>query len=467
MMLFVASIGLNAQTVTQEYTFDSDVEGWIAGGGASVAHEAAIGFTALGALNLTANANKIAKQLAATADGNGDYTLTYKARSIVSGSTIRTQYRDDSGSGSIQLGDTALDGTENGIDGEGWTTVTHTFTLTGGESTVRFELKNSSGATETFYIDDMKLEKAAVVGSTLDVTTVGGGVIEYTPIKAGYDVTDIVTLTATPSTHWNFGAWTGDLTSTNAIENITMDADKTVTGTFIIDPAFDYKFMFETPGDSEGWTENAGTVLVEGGVLKYNTNVEAYARLELHNFPIPADNYNWVRVKMMNQTTGDDNLRFITSVGSFNITTSNGDTAEQTYEFALDTLGTIGGTLPTTWTGNVNDLQFRFGVESTGKSVGGDYLISSIEFYKAPTLSNESITKDDTQLSIYPNPVRNTLSVKASAKVNGLQIYNVTGQEVLRASEATINTSSLSKGVYIIRVSQEGGMISTKRFIKE
>jgi len=93
--------------------------------------------------------------------------------------------------------------------------------------------------------------------------------------------------------------------------------------------------------------------------------------------------------------------------------------------------------------------------------------INSIEFFQGPGLSNDDIAKDDTQLSIYPNPVTNLLRVNAASKVIGLTIYNISGQEVLRAEKATINTSSLSRGVYIIKVSQEGGAISTKRFIKE
>jgi len=117
-----------------------------------------------------------------------------------------------------------------------------------------------------------------------------------------------------------------------------------------------------------------------------------------------------------------------------------------------------------------NDLnKITFEVDAKDGTEGQQQIVyvKSLKIELVEALSNELISKDDTQLSIYPNPVRNTLSVKGASKITSLQIYNITGQEVLRSSEATVNTTSLTKGVYILKASQEDGVISTKRFIKE
>jgi hypothetical protein len=169
----------------------------------------------------------------------------------------------------------------------------------------------------------------------------------------------------------------------------------------------------------------------------------------LHN--IATDEVNTFKITLKN-TTASTLLKLLNSnrelIGQVAITSGEG-----IYEIEL----TNGY-----WTGDLVGLTLNFG----NIVKGGSIEIEKIEFCN-PNLSNEDIAKDDVQLSIYPNPVGDMLSVKASTKINSLQIYNVTGQEVLRASKASINTSSLSEGVYILKVLQEDGVISTKRFVKE
>jgi hypothetical protein len=71
----------------------------------------------------------------------------------------------------------------------------------------------------------------------LTLTTAGSG--DVTPDDSGipgfpgyYTADTTVQLTASPDTGWGFKDWSGDLTSTNNPENITMNADKDVTATF-------------------------------------------------------------------------------------------------------------------------------------------------------------------------------------------------------------------------------------------
>ena len=68
-------------------------------------------------------------------------------------------------------------------------------------------------------------------------------------------------------------------------------------------------------------------------------------------------------------------------------------------------------------------------------------------------------------ISIYPNPVKNTLTINGLV-VKDIIIYSVLGKVVLKMSnQNSIDVSSLSKGVYFIKVS-DGINSSTKQFIK-
>jgi hypothetical protein len=68
---------------------------------------------------------------------------------------------------------------------------------------------------------------------TLTVNVVGGGTVAKAPNLPTYPNLSSVQLTANPGTGWAFSAWSGDLVSTNNPENLLMDADKTVTSTFV------------------------------------------------------------------------------------------------------------------------------------------------------------------------------------------------------------------------------------------
>ena len=391
MMLFVASIGMNAQS----WTFENTMDGW-----------ANIGATKkLNPTFLTLNAKEGAKNPNLS---HNDAKVDADAYSIMA---FTVQNHDANGPTYIRV----------------------SFSKGGGKYVYKgIDISNGDTEFKTYYVD---LSNSNWTGTKNELK------IQF---KNGATV---------------------DFTGTVNLEQIDVDKIEMLDA---IPTTEKHVFNFDTDDDSEGWVGvNSDISGPTSGVLTFIPVASKYAKLDQDMHYVVADDYNWLRVKMTNNSTGDNELLLITSLGRAHIDLTTSDATEQTYEILLDTIG-VGGTGSSAWVGNAEDIVLRFGDATTGKSTGtGSFEINSIEFYQAPGLSNQDISKDDTQLSIYPNPVRNTLSVKASAKINSLQIYNVTGQEVLRSSEATINTSSLTRGVYILRVSQEGGAISTKRFIKE
>ncbi|MCA1781560.1 MAG: hypothetical protein LC679_05090 [Intrasporangiaceae bacterium] len=74
--------------------------------------------------------------------------------------------------------------------------------------------------------------------ATYDLTTAtnGSGSVTLTPAGGTYDENEVVSVEAVPDAGWSFNAWSGDLTGSTNPDNVTMDANKTVTATFTQDP---------------------------------------------------------------------------------------------------------------------------------------------------------------------------------------------------------------------------------------
>jgi hypothetical protein len=85
-----------------------------------------------------------------------------------------------------------------------------------------------------------------------------------------------------------------------------------------------------------------------------------------------------------------------------------------------------------------------------------------------PTLSNDSFN-DIVGLRVYPNPAKNTLFVTSdSFAVKNVAIYDVLGKATLTAkvTNAPLNISSLTSGIYIVKIT-EGNKTATRKLVIE
>ena len=74
-------------------------------------------------------------------------------------------------------------------------------------------------------------------------------------------------------------------------------------------------------------------------------------------------------------------------------------------------------------------------------------------------------------VSYYPNPMQTEIHVQANQTIERVELYSITGAKVLEQTEgvatrATINTASLTAGVYLLRV-LTGNQVGTYRVIKQ
>jgi uncharacterized repeat protein (TIGR02543 family) len=156
--------------------------------------------------------------------------------------------------------------TENGYVAA-WTDVT---TGADGSFSGKSEWDSSQPGTKGYAMTAFRLEQVTPVTYTLTTATVGNGTVTRLPDKSSYISGEVVQLTAQADPGWEFDGWSGDLSGSTNPESITMDADKTVTATFVEIPFFSWAAYNDlnplSSSNATNVTEYDYTV--SGGILK-------------------------------------------------------------------------------------------------------------------------------------------------------------------------------------------------------
>ncbi|WP_405605427.1 T9SS type A sorting domain-containing protein [Polaribacter sp. Asnod1-A03] len=82
------------------------------------------------------------------------------------------------------------------------------------------------------------------------------------------------------------------------------------------------------------------------------------------------------------------------------------------------------------------------------------------------TLSNDSFLKEN--IVIYPNPTTSSIqiSLSNSIQLQSVEIYNLMGKKLLQSKKELINVTTLSSGIYFLKISTDKGLL-TQKIIKE
>ena len=111
---------------------------------------------------------------------------------------------------------------------------------------------------------------------------------------------------------------------------------------------------------------------------------------------------------------------------------------------------------------NTTDIQFQF---LCGKQAG-TYFFDDFQV-SAETLS--LIQNDDLTTLLYPNPVKDTLCVKSKTDIEYFELYTINGKKLKTIkpnNNATLNLSSLNRGLYILKMTYVNGINQYKKIIK-
>ena len=74
--------------------------------------------------------------------------------------------------------------------------------------------------------------------------------------------------------------------------------------------------------------------------------------------------------------------------------------------------------------------------------------------------NSTSVTETVNLISVYPNPVKNQLTIKGQIEL--VEVYDAFGKLVLSSTKNTINTTSLSDGIYMVNI-KSNDLVITKR----
>lgn len=102
------------------------------------------------------------------------------------------------------------------------------------------------------------------------------------------------------------------------------------------------------------------------------------------------------------------------------------------------------------------------GLGASGNGISGFVI-------KLPENLATGVAQNKAKVAIYPNPVKNEVTIVNADKISNVEVYNVAGQKVLTSKVVKnnqLNLSGLSKGAYLLKI-ENAGKTETIKFIKE
>jgi len=129
----------------------------------------------------------------------------------------------------------------------------------------------------------------------------------------------------------------------------------------------------------------------------------------------------------------------------------------------------VGVNIPISNFNGFNPAQFQQFLFNTAAPTAGTVYFDNLYFSLTdPALGTEKF--ETSNVKMYPNPVKNTLTIEANSTIDKIAVYSILGQEVMSKSPnsnaTTLQTSNLQKGTYIVK-STIDGKTATSKFIKE
>ncbi|WP_298418418.1 choice-of-anchor Q domain-containing protein [uncultured Kordia sp.] len=103
-------------------------------------------------------------------------------------------------------------------------------------------------------------------------------------------------------------------------------------------------------------------------------------------------------------------------------------------------------------------------INGNTRIVGGTIDMGAYEY--DATLNTEEVTFAPIDFTIYPNPAKATLNIQTTETIETVSIFDMTGKQILKTNQTTIDVRKLQSGMYIIQVISNQKN-STKRFIKQ
>lgn len=103
-------------------------------------------------------------------------------------------------------------------------------------------------------------------------------------------------------------------------------------------------------------------------------------------------------------------------------------------------------------------------------SPAGKVYIDNVYFYDGTPTGLNDVEKGN-KISLYPNPVKDMLTIAAQSDITEVVVRNLVGQTVMNVSvngfEKSVDLSNVAAGNYFVTVKMANGQVSTQKFVKQ
>ena len=395
------------------------------------------------------------------------YTVTYNGNGNTEGSTANSSHtydvaKDLTCNGFARVFTVTYNYNENGQSN---TTATATSTFAGwaesSSGSIKYDdcqnvekLTSTDGATVTLYA---KWNDGTVIlpAPTRTGYTFAGW---YTAVSGGTNIgnggeTYIPAATITLYAQWIAITFTVS-TSSNPSAGGSINGDGTYSSgsscTVTAKANSDYTFY--------NWTENGSEVSTNAG---YTFTVSSDRNL-VANFK---SNDATLRSLSINPDTLNLNPAFNANIKEYTVHVTNNDSCITINAIANNSAATVNGIGKQSVSVGVN----KFDIEVIAED--GTKITYSVTVNRPTGVGVENISAN--QLTIYPNPAKSEIFIKTELPIKKIEICDMSGRiaETWHASSLQndilkISVSSLSKGIYMVRVYTDSGLV-TEKVVKE
>jgi hypothetical protein len=141
------------------------------------------------------------------------------------------------------------------------------------------------------------------------------------------------------------------------------------------------------------------------------------------------------------------------TISSDPLFTSTTDFTLQTGSLAIDT-----GDNSKVPTGLTTDLLGNQRIHNTTVDMGAYEFGSSI-------LGIDNVNKIE-GLKMYPNPTKGNLTFDLQEQIKTIELYNLQGQVVMMFTSKKVDINSVTKGIYMVKITTESGKVAIKKIVK-
>lgn len=164
------------------------------------------------------------------------------------------------------------------------------------------------------------------------------------------------------------------------------------------------------------------------------------------------------------------------------------------YTFTFYVKGTA-GQIVTPWffvigSGNILPVEGDYTIENTGvweqvvrtheipaaanatarirlKTVDSSIKVDDVSLVLTSSLGVDDFSNAE-NITLYPNPVKDVLTVNSQSTFKRMEVYNMLGQKVMtKENTNTLIIDQLNLGIYILKAFNNNGEVATKQFIKQ